>query len=55
MDYFRDSIMTLGEEAIWKWFEKLGYDRDLFSIRSRTFLLTIHSTIELSVTVRDAI
>jgi calpain-15 len=55
LDYFRDSINTLGDEAVWKWFEKLGYDRDLYSVRSRTFLLTIHSNVELSVTVRDAI
>jgi len=43
-DYFRDQITTLGEEAVWKLFEKLGYDRDLYSIRSRTFMLTVHST-----------
>lgn len=51
----KDMINTLGEEAVWKWFEKLGYDRDLYSIRSRTFLVTVHSTTELSITVRDAI
>jgi calpain-15 len=55
IDYFRDSITSIGEEAVWKWFEKLGYDRDLYSIRSRTFMLTVHSSVELSITVRDAI
>lgn len=40
---------------MWKWFDKLGYDKDLYSIRSRTFLITIHSSVEIAVTVRDAI
>lgn len=40
---------------MWKWLDKLGYDRDLYSVRSRSFLLTVHSTVELSITVRDAI
>ena len=40
---------------IWQWLENLGYDRDLFSIRSRCFILTCHSAIEVSVTVRDAV
>jgi len=33
----------------------LGYDRDLYSVRSRCFILTIHSENEVNVTVRDAI
>ena len=45
----------IGEEAMWIWFEKLGYDRNLFSIRSRSFIITAHSTQELSMTVRDAV
>ena len=47
--------MIYGEEAIWKWLENLGYDRYLNSVRSRSFLFTIHSEGEVSVTVRDAI
>jgi calpain-15 len=31
----------------------LGYDKDLFSIRSRCFILSFHSDSELSVVVRD--
>jgi hypothetical protein len=42
LDFWRDSILSTGEEAVWKWFEQLGYERDLFSTRSRAFLLTIH-------------
>jgi calpain-15 len=54
-DFFRDQIATYGEDVALKWFEMLGYDRDLHSIRSRCFLLTIHSDQELSAVVRDAI
>ena len=35
--------------------ENLGYDRDLCSVRSRCFVLTLHSSSEVAVTVRDAV
>ena len=54
-DFFVDNIKSLGEEAIWGWLDSLGYDRELYSIRSRCFILTFHSETEISVTVRDAI
>jgi calpain-15 len=54
-DFFVDNIRSLGEEAIWGWLENLGYDRELYSVRSRCFILTFHSETEISVTVRDAI
>jgi hypothetical protein len=44
-----------GEDPMWQWLENLGYDRDLYSVRSRSFMLTFHSLPELSITVRDAI
>jgi hypothetical protein len=47
--------MKGSEEQMWIWLENLGYDRDLYSVRSRCFMLTLHSEIELSMTVRDAI
>ena len=54
-DFFLDSVKTQGQETVFTWFEALGYDRELFSIRSRCFILTLHSVEEISVTVRDAI
>jgi len=33
----------------------LGYDKDLYSLRSRCFMMTFHSASELTTTVRDAI
>lgn len=54
-DFFLEAIKTQGQEAVFGWFEALGYDRELYSTRSRCFILTLHSIEELSVTVRDAI
>mmetsp|Transcript_33587 Transcript_33587/g.38165 ORF Transcript_33587/g.38165 Transcript_33587/m.38165 type:complete len:826 (+) Transcript_33587:44-2521(+) len=55
MAFWEDSITELGEEAVVKWLEELGYDQDLYSVRSRSFILTMHSEHELSVIVRDAV
>jgi len=41
--------------VVWNWLDLLGYDKDLISIRSRCFIITIHSEVGISVTVRDAI
>ena len=45
---------------MWTWLEKLGYDRDLYLIRSRTFMLSVHSrSLEeeqgLEVRIKDAV
>lgn len=54
-EFWRDSIRNYGEDTIFGWLENLGYDEDLYSIRSRCFVITMHSEIELAVTVRDAV
>lgn len=54
-DFWRESIKTYSEDVIFSWLENLGYDQDLYSVRSRCFVLTLHSEIELAVTVRDAV
>ena len=41
------------KDTIMDWFFKLGYDKDFYPIRSRTFMLTIHSEEKLSVIVKD--
>jgi hypothetical protein len=38
-----------------QWLENLGYDNDLFSIRSRNFVLSVHSNNPLDFTLRDAV
>ena len=54
-DFFRDQIRTNGYETICGWLELLGYDEELYSVRSRCFVLTFHSESEIAVTVRDAV
>ena len=56
-------MKTDGEDAVFTWLEKLGYDRDLYSVKSRLFTVTFHSralgakpdTPKMEVKVRDAI
>ena len=55
MDFFKNSILTLGEDTVLSWFEMLGYDKSLFSLRSRSFIFTVHSDHEIQCTVRDSV
>jgi hypothetical protein len=60
-DWWRAQLLAEGEATIWTWLEKLGYDRDLYSLRSRQFCINIHSRIlevgggSIEVRVRDAV
>jgi hypothetical protein len=42
IQFWGDSTRKLGEETVFGWLEELGYDRSLFSMRSRVFILSIH-------------
>ena len=42
-------------EEIKNWFKALGYDEDLYPLKSRCFMLTFHSDIAISVSARDAL
>lgn len=42
-DWFLDQLRKEGEEKIFEWLAKLGYDEDLYSVRSRLFTITFHS------------
>lgn len=49
-----------GPEKIWKYIEKLGYDRDLYALRSRLFNISFHSkslegTAQVEVKIRNAV
>jgi calpain-15 len=54
-DYFYDLIIKRGEVQTWSILEKLGYDNDLYSTRTRGFVLTLHSNKALKFQVRDAL
>jgi len=38
-----DAIKLHGQDKIYEWLEKWGYDRNLYSFRERVFVLTCHS------------
>jgi len=42
-DWFIDQTKTEGEAKIYEWLNNLGYDADLYSVRSRLFTVTFHS------------
>ena len=43
IEFFKDSIQERGEDAVWEWFEKWGYDKDLYPVEERTYYITKHS------------
>lgn len=55
ISYFKEIMQKKGDDKIWEWLSALGYDRDFFSIKSRVFILTVHSYTRLKLTVKDAI
>ncbi len=54
-EFWKDQIRERGEAEIWEWLKKLGYDHDLYSSFSRSYILTMHSEQPLTVQVGDAI
>ena len=55
ISYFKEIILKRGEEKIWDWLLALGYDKDLYSVKSRMIILNVHSTTKIKLTVRDAV
>ena len=56
VDFWKDSYLNEGgEEEIKKWLKYLGYDGDLYPLKSRFFMLTIHSDFPINVTAKDAV
>ena len=56
IEYWKDIYLCEGgDEEIKKWFKYLGYDDDLYPLKSRCFMLTFHSDIQINVSARDAI
>ena len=42
-EFWKDSIKKQGEDTIFEWLAKLGYDKELYSSFSRSFIITMHS------------
>ena len=41
-EFWKDKIKELGVAIAWQWLDKLGYDGDLYSTLSRSFIFTLH-------------
>ena len=53
IEFFKDAIRTQGVTTVWRWFEKWGYDKDLYPNESRTFMLTLHSMGKVSIKIEE--
>lgn len=54
-EFWKDSIKENDAAKIWQWLSKLGYDRELYSSFSRSFILTMHSDKPITLQVGDAV
>ena len=55
-DFMKDSVeKSPGEEKVRDWLAKLGYDSELYSSFSRSFILTLHSNHPINIQVGDNI
>jgi hypothetical protein len=45
----------MSENFILQWLENLGYDKFLYPVRSRCFVMSFHSDLPVSVKVKDAV
>ena len=52
IDFFKDTYLSRnGKEEIYNWLNKLGYDRDLYPLKSRCFMISFHSETPIKVSV----
>jgi len=54
IEFWKDAIRTQGENTVWRWFEKWGYDKDLYPCESRSFMLTIHSLKPIAIQIEES-
>ena len=55
LDLMEKLTIQKGENFMFGFLERHGYDRDLYSVKSRVFMLTIHSERQVELEVRDNI
>lgn len=53
--YFKDQIKEKGQSEVQEWLKTLGYDIDLYSTSSRSFIMTIHSEDQITLEVGDTV
>ena len=56
IEFFQDVYSSRnGKDEIFKWFNKLGYDKDLYPLKSRCFMITFHSETPIKVSVYNTL
>ena len=56
IDYFKDIYLSKnGKEEIYNWLNKLGYDKDLYPLKSRCFMITFQTEISIKVSVYNTL
>ena len=56
IQFFQDVYSSRnGKDEILKWFNKLGYDKDLYPLKSRCFMITFHSETPIKVSVYNTL
>lgn len=51
VDFFKEQIRQQGDTTIWRWFEQWGYDKDLYPIEARTYVITAHSLDPININI----
>ena len=54
IEYMRDQFEERGEGVIKEWLKLWGYDNDLYSIKSRYYVLTFHSNERLKIQMKNS-
>jgi len=56
IEFWKEAYLAEGgEEKVKNWLKLLGYDDELYPLRSRCFMLTFHMDIPVNISARDAI
>ena len=56
IDFFKDIYLSKnGKEEINNWFNKLGYDKNLYPLKSRCFMITFHTETPIKVSVYNTL
>ncbi len=54
-EFMKDSVKKHGEDTVFEWLHKLGYDKQLYSSFSRSFIITMHSEQPITLQVGDTV
>ena len=53
IQFIKDAVIKYGEKAIWKWFEKWGYDQEMYNTECKCVMVSIHSDKQIEVSLEE--